>query len=85
MWKLGLRPEKDNINGIFVAVCTTAYRKEGNRVGQMQSLLGQMQTRQAELAAAQHLISYFSSPCFSLKIVDNFGWTRQEHMLEKYE
>ncbi len=51
----------------------------------MQSLLGQMQTRQAELAAAQHLISYFSSPCFSLKIVDNFGWTRQEHMLEKYE
>ncbi len=28
---------------------------------------------QAELAAAKHMLSYFSSPCFSVKIVYNYG------------
>jgi hypothetical protein len=28
---------------------------------------------QAELSAAKHLLSFFSSPCFSVKFVNNYG------------
>jgi hypothetical protein len=29
--------------------------------------------RQAEFSAAKHLLSFFSSPCFSVKFVYNYG------------
>ncbi len=66
-------------NSVF---CTDVYRKEETRVPFVNMknfyLLGQM--RQAELAAAPHLLSSFSSPCFSVKIVYNYG-LRGEYLL----
>jgi hypothetical protein len=35
---------------------------------------------QAESTAAQQLLSYFSNPCFSQKMVNNYGlWVKFQH------
>jgi hypothetical protein len=39
--------------------------------------------RQAELTAAQHLLSFFSRPCFSLEIFHEYGTWQNYQVLNR--